>query len=54
MPLTAIKDFAKLGQSDPLFKKLADSCAKNNGLWNVEAERILLAYFGVPEAGKAL
>lgn len=42
MPLTAIEDFAKLGETDPLYKELADSVAKTNGLWNGEAEKILL------------
>ena len=43
MPLTAIDDFAKLGESDPFFAKLAELCAKNGGLWNTEAEAYLLA-----------
>ena len=43
MPLTAIDDFAKLGESDPFFAKLAEICAKNGGLWNAEAEAYLLA-----------
>ena len=43
MPLTAIDDFAKLGESDPFFAKLAELCAKNGGLWNAEAEAYLLA-----------
>lgn len=42
MPLTAIEDFAELGQSNPLFAKLAICCQQHGGLWNVEAERILL------------
>ncbi|MDR1538898.1 MAG: zinc-binding dehydrogenase [Clostridiales bacterium] len=46
-PLTAIDDFSKLGEKDPLLKKLAESCAKFNGLWNAEAEKILLSHFGV-------
>lgn len=45
MPLTAIEDFRKLGENDELFKKLADSCDKHNGLWNAEAEQILLNNF---------
>lgn len=45
MPLTAIADFAKLGESDSRFKQLAEVCAKNNGLWSIEAERFLLASF---------
>lgn len=43
MPLTAIDDFAKLGESDPFFKELADIVARNNGLWCAEAEKFLLA-----------
>lgn len=42
MPLTAIEDFELLGQSDLVYKKLAEICNKNNGLWNVEAEDYLL------------
>jgi hypothetical protein len=44
MPLTAIADFAKLGAEKPLFRELHALCAKNNGLWNVEAEAYLLAH----------
>lgn len=47
MPLTAIEDFEELGKTDPLFKKLADSCKNHKGLWNSEAEKILLDHFGV-------
>ena len=47
MPQTAIEDFRKLGETDPLFAKLADACDKNQGLWNKEAEEILLDHFGV-------
>jgi len=43
MPLTAIDDFAKLGETDPLYAKLAEICAANNGLWSPEAEEYLLA-----------
>jgi len=42
MPLTAISDFAKLGESDPIYKKLAEIVEKTNGLWNVDAEEYLL------------
>jgi threonine dehydrogenase-like Zn-dependent dehydrogenase len=42
LPLTAIAGFEQLGASNPLFAKLAKSCAAHNGLWNAEAERILL------------
>lgn len=47
MPLTAIADFRKLGETDPLYAKLADSCDAHNGLWNAEAEEILLKHYGV-------
>ena len=41
--LTAIADFAEKGKTNPLFAKL-DACVKaNNGLWNADAEKILLA-----------
>ena len=43
MELTAIDDFAKKGETDPLFKKLAEICEANNGLWCPEAEEYLLA-----------
>ena len=42
MPLTAIADFAKLGEEDPLFAALHAIVEKNNGLWCGEAERYLL------------
>lgn len=45
LPLTCIDDFEELGKTNPLFKKLHEACAKNNGLWNSEAEKILLAEF---------
>lgn len=47
MPLTAIKDFRELGKTDPLYEKLADACDRHNGLWNKEAEDILLDKFNV-------
>ena len=47
MPLTAIEDFGKLGETDPLFKKLDEACKKNRGLWCAEAENILFEHFGV-------
>jgi len=43
MPLTPISDFAKLGETNPVFKMLAEICDKNLGLWSVEAETYLLA-----------
>lgn len=42
MPLTPITDFAKLGETNDLFKKLAEICDRHNGLWSVEAESYLL------------
>jgi len=47
MPLTAIDDFEELGKTDPLFKRLSDSCKGHKGLWNSEAEKILFEHFGV-------
>lgn len=41
LPLTAIDDFAALGEGDPLFARLARSCETHDGLWNREAEAIL-------------
>ena len=46
MPLTAIADFAKLGETDPMFAKLAEICERNNGLWSAEAEKYLLSCKG--------
>ena len=43
LPLVAISDFAELGKTDPLFARLAESVAAKGGLWNKEAEEILLA-----------
>ena len=43
MPLTAIKDFEKLGETDPFFAELDRLVKKHNGLWNAEAEKYLLA-----------
>lgn len=45
MPLTPISDFAKLGGTSDLFKKLAEICDRHNGLWSVEAETYLLNEF---------
>ena len=42
MPLTAISDFEKLGESDPVYAELARIVAKTNGLWNLEAETYLM------------
>ena len=43
MPLTAIDDFAAKGETDPLFKTLAEITERHHGLWSVEAEDYLLA-----------
>ncbi len=42
MPMTAIADFRKLGETDKFFKDLADICDKHNGIWNDEAEKYVL------------
>ena len=42
LPLTPIDDFARLGETDPLFADLARICAANRGLWCAEAENRLL------------
>jgi len=42
MELTAISDFRKKAETNPMFAKLADIVEKNNGLWCLEAERYLL------------
>jgi hypothetical protein len=46
MPLTALADFEKIGQRDPLFARLHQSCEAHQGLWNAEAESLLLNHFG--------
>lgn len=43
LPLTAIADFEKLGETDDLFKNLNEICKRHNMLWNAEAEKYLLA-----------
>jgi len=43
LPLTAIADFEKLGETDPMFAELDRLCKANNNLWNPEAEKYLLA-----------
>ena len=43
MPLTPITEFARLGQTNPVYARLAEICEKHKGLWNVEAEAYLLA-----------
>lgn len=46
MPMTAIEDFGKLGETDPFFKELDEVCKANKGLWSAEAEKMLLDHFG--------
>ena len=43
IPLTAISEFMEKGKSDPFFAELHGICARNKGLWSVEAENFLLA-----------
>ena len=43
MPMTAIEDFAKLGETDPFYAELAKICEANHGLWCKAAEDYLLA-----------
>ena len=52
MPMTAIEDFAKLGESDPFYAELARLCAANNGLWCKAAEDYLLAHAPKIEIGE--
>jgi len=42
MPLTAIDDFAKLGETDEFFAGLAKITAKSGGFWCAEAEKYVL------------
>jgi len=44
LPLTAIEDFEKLGETDPMFAQLHKLTQKNGGLWCAEAEEYLLAH----------
>jgi threonine dehydrogenase-like Zn-dependent dehydrogenase len=44
LELTAIDDFEEKGKTNPFFAKLAEICARHNGLWNVEAENYLLEH----------
>lgn len=45
LPLTALSDFDKLGESDARFAKMAEMVRENNGLWCAEAEKYLLENF---------
>ncbi len=43
IPLVAVADFGKLGETDPLYKALDEIVKKNGGTWCSEAEEYLLA-----------
>ena len=45
LPLTALADFAALGEKDERFARLAQIVAAHNGLWCAEAESYLLSHF---------
>ena len=45
LPLTAIDDFAALGETDPRFKTLHELVEQSDGLWNAAAEKYLLENF---------
>jgi len=45
LPLTALAEFEKLGETDERFKVLDGYVKANNGLWNVMAEKYLLENF---------
>lgn len=45
MPLTAIADFAKLGETDARFETLSSLVKENNGVWSSKAEEFLLNNF---------
>lgn len=45
MPMTAIEDFGKLGETDPFFAELDKVCRENRGLWSAKAEKMLLEHF---------
>ena len=45
LPLTAISDFEKLGETDRRFLALHNLVKQNNGLWSAEAEKYLLDNF---------
>ena len=45
LPLTALTDFEKLGETDERFKTLDELVKENNGLWCTKAEKYLLNNF---------
>jgi len=44
MPLTALDDFERLGEEEPMFRELAAITQRHNGLWSLEAEQYLLEH----------
>ena len=44
LELTALEAFPEKGKTDPLFARLAQIVAANQGLWCTEAERFLLEH----------
>ena len=44
MPMTAIDDFERLGETDEKFAALAKIVSENNGLWCAETEKYLLSH----------
>jgi len=46
MPLTAIADFAKKGETDPLYQTLHELTEQAGGLWSAAAEQFLLEELG--------
>jgi len=44
LELTAIEDFRSKGETEPMFRGLADIVDRQGGLWSVEAEEYLLAH----------
>lgn len=48
LPLTPLRDFGRLGQTDPLFAGLDRLIKENNNFWSVKAENYLLESFRVP------
>jgi L-sorbose 1-phosphate reductase len=45
LPLVAIDEFRAHAEQDPRFAGLADICEANNNVWNLDAERYLLAHW---------
>lgn len=46
LPLTAIADFERLGETQPLFARLHELVSETKGLWNSRAEKYLLDEVG--------